>query len=243
MDKILLTARYAEGDLSEQEYREFEFIVKSDTELQEYLYDYKKVQLSFPSQWKNELDLTRLKTNATTTEVKKYVAEKIDYTVDNLWYFTLALVFVIGLFIWKPWTPNLYNEFRVSEQQIAAELINAPYKDFNLAADFVEKKQYYEAKLLVSKLYMKNPEDLKLSYYYGVILLQNNSYETIHKVLEPVLSSNSDYKDAAAYVMALSSLQQKNQSSCEEWLSKITKGSSYYLQANSLKEKLLNQSV
>lgn len=242
MDKVLLIARYVEGDLNAQEYREFETVVAQDSELQEYLYYYNDMHLNLGGQLKDALGLSKYSKEA-VVGAKSYVAEKIDYTVDHLWYLTVALVIAVGLFIWKPWTPDLYNEFKVTEQQFAAELNNTNYKDFTLAANFVEKKQFYEAKLVVSKLYMKSPEDMKLSYYYGVMLLQNGSYETIGKVLSPIFASNSSYKDAAAYVMALSSLKQKNNAGVELWLGKINRKSSYYAQATALKAKLLSQSV
>ncbi len=242
MDKVLLIARYVEGDLNAQEYREFQTVVAHDTELQEYLYYYNDMHLNLGGQLKEALGLTKYTKN-TAVEAKAYVAEKIDYTIDHLWYFTIALIIATGLFIWKPWTPDLYKEFMVTEHQVAAELNGTDYKDFTLAANFVENKQFYEAKLVVSKLYMKSPEDLKLSFFYGVMLLQNGSYETIDQVLSPIFASNSTYKDAAAYVMALSSLKQKDNASADLWLGKINKKSSYYAQATALKARILSQSV
>ena len=243
MDKILLTARYVEGDLNEQEYREFETVVKYDTELQEYVDYYKAMNDGLSGQLKDALGISIFKKPQIVPHTEEvYVREKITYTTDHLYYLTIALIMAIGLFIWKPWTPDLYNDFKVNEQEVFADLNAAPYQNFNLAVFYLKNKQPYEAKLVVSKVYMKNPEDLRLGYLYSIMLLENNSVETINTVLTPLLKSNT-YKDAAAYLMALSHLKKGNTAGCEEWLNKINQRSSFYNQASGLKLKLTNQSA
>ena len=241
MNKFLLITRYVEGDLNAEEYREFETVVACDAELREYLNSYNNIHASLNSQINEAFGLGSL--TMPNSREEKYVAEKITHTTDHIWYLTVALIIAVGLFIWKPWNPDLYKQYKVDDKQVVAQLQSNKNEEFHLAANFVKKKQYYDAKLVVSKLYMKNPEDVGLSYYYAIILLQNNSHETIREVLSPILSGNSSYKDAASYVLALSYLQQKKMAECKVWLDKISKDSTYFPSVTSLKSQLAEQSV
>ncbi|WP_199119521.1 hypothetical protein [Pedobacter sp. ASV28] len=237
MDKILFTARYVEGDLSENEYTEFENTVKYDKELQEYLLYYRDMHRNLGLQIRDVLALPSFK-KAKVTQDKPYVAEELSYGLDRLWFFTVALAMVTALLLWQPWKSSLYDQFKINEQYLTANLDKAPYQDFSLAAKYYNEKQYDEAKQVVAKLYMKNPEDVELGYYYGVMLLENNCFETISEVLMPIYDGKSAHKYDAAYMMALSYLKQGSSLDCQQWLVKIPKGTLYYHQAQELLGKL-----
>lgn len=235
MDKVLLAVKYVEGDLDERENRAFEEAVRYDSELQDYLASYKEINLNIGQQLKEALSFSRFRN---TENTQPYIAEKITYGLDYVWFLGWALTFVIAMLVWKPWKADLYQEFGYDHKVIAATLVNKPYQNFDKAAQFLEKKDYYEAKLIVSKTFTQNPNDFKLASSYAMILIADNRLETSREILYPFASANSIYKQDAAYMLALSFLKAGDNENCRLWLKKITGSSSNYQQSLQLLDKL-----
>jgi hypothetical protein len=237
MDKVLLAVKYVDGDLNEFEHRAFEDAVRYDSELQEYLASYREINRNVGQHLKEVLSFSRFRSAAVENE-EPYVAEKITYGLDYLWFFGWALAAVIALLIWKPWKSDLYEEFGFNNKVIAATLVKAPYQDFEKAAQFLENKDYYEAKRIVSKTFVQNPEDFKLASYYAMLLIADNCFETGREILYPFAKGNSVYKNDATYMLALSYLKVGDTENCKHWLKKITVESAHYQQSMQLLNKL-----
>lgn len=237
MNKVILAVKYVEGDLSELEYDAFEHAVKHDSELQGYLNSYREINNSVGEQLKEALTFTRPK-NANLEDNEVYVAEKITYGLDYVWFFGWALAAIIALLVWQPWRPNLYEEFGFNHDKIASALIKAPYQEFDKAAQFITQKDYYQAKLIVSKKFIQNPEDFKLVSYYSMLLIADNSLETSREVLYPFATGNSLHKNDASYMLALSYLKDGDMENCKNWLKKVAVNSNPYQQSVQLLRKL-----
>lgn len=243
MDKVLLAVKYVEGDLGELEHRAFEDALRYDSELQEYLASYREIDRNVGKHLKEVLGFSRFRNTSVLGKDEVYVAEKITYGLDYLWFLGWALAAVIALLIWKPWKANLYDEFGFNNKVIAATLVNTPYEGFEKAAHFLEKKDYYEAKLIVSKKFAKNPEDFKLASSYAMLLIADNCLETGREVLLPFVEGASKYKSDAAYMLAMSYLKVGDTENCNHWLRKIAAGSSRYQQSVELLDKLKEESA
>jgi len=235
MDKVLLAVKYVEGDLSEMEYKAFEDAVQQDGELREYLSYYKEIDLNIGAQLKDALRLPQFKKAESQTV---YVREKLTYGLDYLWYGVWLLAGIIALMVWKPWKTSLYDEFSLNNKSVVTALAAAPYQGFTEAAQYVENKDYYEAKLIIAKLYGKNPNDEKLAYYYAMVLMVDGRLETSRKVLQPLLKNNSNFKSEAMYMMALSYLKSEDIEKCAQWLRRIPQEAVHYQQSAQLLNKL-----
>lgn len=235
MDKMLLAVKYVDGDLNELEHQAFEDAMKSDEELQEYFSYYKEINSNIGVQLKEVLTFSKFK-KADSEET--YVAERLKSDLDYLWFVGWCLAIVLALLIWKPWKTELYEEFGLDHKTIASKLISAPYQGFEEAAHFLEKRDYYEAKRIVSKSFTQNPDDFKLAHYYAMLLIADNCLETGREVLYPFASANSIYKYEAAYTLALSYLKSGDKEKCRQWLKLIGASSPYYSQSVQLLNKL-----
>ena len=103
MDKVLLAVKYVEGDLGELEHRAFEDALRYDSELQEYLASYREINRNVGKHLKEVLGFSRFRNTSVLGKDEVYVAEKITYGLDYLWFLGWALAAVIALLIWKPW--------------------------------------------------------------------------------------------------------------------------------------------
>lgn len=235
MDKVLLAVKYVEGDLTEMEYKAFEDAVKKDGELKEYLSYYKEIHLNIGAQIKDAFKLPQFKKTYAETP---YKAEKLTFGLDYTWYGFWLLVGLVALMVWKPWKTSLYDEFSLDNKFVVSALNVAPYQGFAEAAQYVEKKHYYEAKLIISKLYGKNPSDERLAYYYAMVLIADGRMETSRQILQPLLKNGSDFKADAMYMMALSYLKEEDTANCMQWLREIPQGANHYHQSAQLLNKL-----
>lgn len=235
MDKVLLAVKYVEGDLNEMEYKAFEDAVQQDGELREYLSYYKEINLNIGAQLKDVLRLPQFKKTGLETS---YVGEKLTYGLDYLWYGFWLLVGIIALMVWKPWKTSLYDEFSLDNKFVASALASAPYQGFTEAAQYFEKKHYYEAKLIIAKLYGKNPNDQRLAYYYAMVLIADGRLETSREILQPLVKNGSDFKADAMYMMALSYLKGEDAEKCAQWLRRMPQEATHYQQSAQLLNKL-----
>lgn len=241
MDKILLTARYVEGDLSESEYGEFENIIKHDKELQQYLEHYKIINRSLDMQLMGALASKNRKSDTVTLPIKQNEPTK---EVDNIARVfiigaVIALTIVVGVFLFLR-NYNHYEQFKITDSEMITGFGKSSHIGLNQAAIHVGNGEYYEAKQIIEKLYLKNPDDNHLANHYAAILLANDCFETSKEVLYPVLNGNdTSNKYEAAYMIALSFLKEGNSKACKQWLSVIPLGSDRYAQANQLLSKLM----
>ena len=237
MDKILLTARYVEGDLSESEFGEYENIIKHDKELQEYLAHYKIINRSLDIQLMGAL-ASPARRDADKTSSLKQNLPKANMARVFVVGTAIALSIAISVFLFSRHY-NYYEQFKIADKEMIAGFLKSPEARMKEAAAHVSNGEYYEAKQIIEKLYVKNPDNNFLANHYAAILIVNDCLETSKEVLYPVLDgADADNKYEAAYMLALSFLKEGNYKSCRQWLSEIAPSSSRYAQANQLLKKL-----
>lgn len=239
-DKILLTARFVEGDLNEAELADFEARLQTDTELQQHLQDYRDVHLALQMQLAPDAKDAELKATLAKLNAQYFAQETkvVSFKPFIKWASGIAAVLVVGLFIWAPWRSSLYEEFNHPGQMLVTERGSASQTDLDKAASLYNEGKYAQAKPLLAQLYLKNPNDALLGYYYGQALIATQETAKGRALLTRLYEGESAFKYDASYAIALSYLKENNEAECKAWLQKIPEGTTHYEAASKLLKKL-----
>lgn len=223
-EKILLVARYLEGDMNLQEQAEFEVSVQSDSELQALLAEYKNVHQTLkmkiaPSDTDKQVEASLESFNKQYFSATKVVSFK-----QYLRWMSVAAVLIIGLFVWAPWSTGLYEKYAISKQMSVAERGEENENNLEKAAEFYNDGNFRSASELLQKEYTSSPDNAMVGYYYGVSLIETGKLEEARIVLTKIYDGQSVFKYDAAYYMGLSYVKEKNNQEALIWLRKIPKG-------------------
>jgi len=247
-EKLLTVARYLEGDMELQEKQEFEAQLEKDTELQDLVSEYKDIHETLkmkiaPLAADKEVEATisglnkQYFGNAQQTEpLVKSEAKVVSFKAYLKWI-SVAAVLVIGLFVWAPWSSGLYNKYAISKQMSVAERGESAGVLVK-AAELYNAGDYDDARKIMQKEYMSNPQDPLLSYYFSITLIENSQEYEARTVLAKLYEGESAFKYDAAYYIALSYIKQDNKKDALIWLSKIPEGTANYEKAKELSGKL-----
>ncbi|SOD15168.1 hypothetical protein [Pedobacter xixiisoli] len=249
-DKILWTARYAEGDLNETESLAYESLLKHDQELKEHLLDYLEAHgslrmlFAYDNERKSLVSTLEALNEEYFDNIEAAEAEidTVQPKVTKLstylrWVSGLAAVFVLGMLIWAPWKGDLYEQFNAAPQMNVAER-GAEKTDLDQAATLFNDKKYQEAKVALSKLNLADSQNAMVTYYYGVSLIETSEVAKGRLLLEELFKGDSVYKYDAAYAMAMSYLKEDKKVDTRFWLEKIPDGAVQFEKAQQLLKKL-----
>lgn len=239
-DKILWTAQYVEGDLSEEERLEFENLLVHDEELKQYLADYYDIHSSLQMELADDAGRAALVDTLKVLNVEHFEAAqpKVVKLSERLkWISAVAAVLVLGMLVWAPWKGDLYQQFNAIPQMSVAER-GAEKTDLDEAAALFNNKKYTEAKELLAKLNTAEPKNAMLAYYYGLSLMESSEPQKGRLLLEDLFKGQSVYKYEAAYAVAMSYLKEDKKIEAKQWLQKIPSTASPYAKAQELLKKL-----
>lgn len=152
-------------------------------------------------------------------------------------WIVLAAVLIVGLFVWAPWSSGLYNKYAISKQMSVAERGESAGV-LTKAAELYNSGDYDDARKIMQKEYMGNPQDPLLSYYFSITLIENSQEHEARTVLAKLYEGESAFKYDAAFYVALSYIKQDNKKEALIWLSKIPEGTANYEKAKELSGKL-----
>ncbi len=249
-EKLLVVARYLEGDMELQEKVAFEASVQADPELQGLIAEYENVHQTLkmkiaPTETDQEVRATLLALN------KQYFAvDEVDSTQNvkarpktgtlkpYLKWMSVAAVLIIGLLVWAPWSAGLYEKYAISKEMSVVERGDGDKNNLEKAADFYNSGDFTSASGLLEKEYSISPENAMAAYYYGVSLIEISRLDKSRAVLTKVYDGASVFKYDAAYYIALSYIKEKNNQEAITWLKKIPEGTSNYDKAQELTQKL-----
>lgn len=239
-DKILLTARFVEGDLNEAELADFEARLQTDAELQQHLQDYRDVHQALQMQLAPDAQDAELKATLAKLNTKYFAQETKVVSLKPFikWASGIAAVLMIGLFIWAPWRSSLYEEFNHPGQMLVTERGSASQTELDQAASLYNEGKYVQSKPLLARLYLKNPNDALLGYYYGQALMATEEVAKGRALLTKIYDGESAFKYDAAYAIALSYLKENNKDECKTWLQKVPEGTTHHEAAKDLLKKL-----
>lgn len=241
-DKILLTARYVEGDMDAAERAGYETQMENDADLQQHLVDYNYIHQSLKAKLAPDReDLLFRDTLSKFNDQyfkEKPVAKTVSLKPYINWLTAVAAVLFLGLLIWAPWQASLYESFAGNSQMAVAERGAEKETTLDKAAGFYNVKDYESAKILLQKEYTTHPENAMVTYYYGKTLIETKAIAQGRVLLNNIYNGESAFKYDAAYAVALSYLKEDNKEACKIWLQKIPAGTTHYEKAKELESKL-----
>lgn len=217
-DKILQTARYVEGDMDDKESLAYETQLAADPELQQYLANYREINLSLAMQF---ADNTALKEVLAPLNGKYFVArQKVPIWK---WLSRVAAVLLFGLLIWAPWrAKNLADKYAINAKMEIVERGNTNEDLETEVANYFNQGNFKKALPLLEKLHKAHPEDAFNTYFYAITLAKTHKTTQAINLFENLFAGNSVYKEDAAYQLAIIYLQQKNNAQAKKWLAKIS---------------------
>lgn len=239
-DKILLTARYAEGDLNEAEQTAFENRLQNDEELKQHLTDYNYIHQSLKMQLASNQDDELFRDTLRNLGQQYFTPapKVVSFKPYLKWITGIAAVLVIGLMIWAPWNGNLYHQYAGDSQMLVAERGAVQETDLDKAATFYNEKKFAEAQQILEKISIQQPNNAMIQYYYAQTLIQADSLTKARTMLESIYNGESVFKYDAAYAVAMSYLKENQKVECKLWLQKIPAGTTNYQKAQDLMLKL-----
>ena len=238
-DKILLAARYVEGDMDEAEKADFEMRMQNDVELQQHLKDYRHIHQSLKMQLAPDQQDLAFKESLRHVGPTYFATPKVlTFKTSLKWLSGVAAVLIVGLLVWAPWRSNLYDTYNNDAKMLVTERGAEKTTDLDRAATFFNDKKYKEAQNLLAKLTLEQPGNAMVSYYYGLTLIETNTLNEGRSTLTQVYNGESAFKYDAAYAMAMSYLKEDKKEECKAWLKKIPSGTTHYQKATTLLDKL-----
>lgn len=152
----------------------------------------------------------------------------------------VAAVLVIGLFVWQPWQPALYEKY--SATQMVAQTERGSHVDsvMNEATTAFNKQEYVTATVLLAEVVSKEPDNSFARFYFGVSLMRTDKIIQARAAFSKLFQGESTFKYEAAFYEALTYLHKsdKDIASAKEWLQKIPADASIYNKAQELLKKL-----
>lgn len=236
-------ARYAEGDMNAEERQAFDQELATNASLQEQLSLYREVHASLKQhfykddqqvQLENTLQRVRGEFFRSASKPAKVVSinRYLRYAVG------IAAVFLITLFVWKPWQKDLFGEYADTRMINPAERGATTDSLLQQAAIAFNKDDFKTASDLLEKAVNIHPEDAFSNFYYGVALLRAGETIKSQMVLGVIYDGESVFKYEAAFFIALAYLKDEDKVQCREWLRKIPADAPNYAKAQELLKKV-----
>ena len=256
-DKLLAVARYIEGDMDLQEKEAFESLLSKDAELQEMEADYRNIHQTLKMRIAPSEEDKQMQTTLSALNTQYFKAAATEATSNSpmiqppggksvkivsmkpyMKWISVAAVLVIGLFVWAPWSPSLYDQYGFSKQMSIAERGVEQKDQMAKAAAFYNDGDYAEARKILQQEYMMSPQNPMLAYYFAITLIETNQEYEARTVLVNLYNGESVFKYDAAFYVALSFVREGDNKQALEWLAKVPKENVNYAKAMSLSQKL-----
>jgi hypothetical protein len=219
-DKILLAARYVEGDLDEAEKADFENRLLKDKELKQHLNDYHEVHETLKMQWADEENNLEFKQTLKGLNQQYFQTETKIFSLKPFvkWTSAIAAVLFVGLMLWSPWKDNPYQEFIENNQMLVVDRGVTTLTDLDRAAAYFNAHQYAAAAPLLAKLHQEKPDDSMISYYYSISLIETGNFAGAKAILLKIYNGESAFKSEAAYALAMWYLKNDQKADAKSWL-------------------------
>lgn len=239
-DKILLTARYVEGDMDSSEQYEYELRLENEPDLNEHLRDYQEIHENFRLHLPIGASRQSFFPQDRNVERHYRVEEPDVIPVKSIleWFLGIAAVIIAIFLIWAPWNVNLYRTYAYFEKIPLPKNFVGDTTAMHKAVYLYNGGSYLLANHLLAAQHAKNPMSAELAYAYGNTLIETANLDEARAILESIAAGNSNFKYFADYSMALSYVREDNKTEAKLWLDKIPKTSESYPVAAELSSKL-----
>lgn len=244
-------ARYADGLMEAEEQQAFEAALATDAALQQQLALYREVDTSLQQQFGRDEQREQLqgtlrqmrqeffgKQTATEQQPEQRTAKVIPFKRYLTVAVAVAAVLIIGVFVWNPFSPDLYTKYAAT--QMVAQLERGSHVDSVLqnATLAFNNKEFTEAAVLLAEVVQTQPDNSYALFYFGVALMQSNQVPRARAVFEQLVKGESAFKYEATFYEALSYLKEGDKDAAKDWLEKIPADAPNYNKAQELMRKL-----
>lgn len=258
-DKEII-ARYEEGDLPEEERRQFEVELQRDPALAEELALYREIKATLrerlPADERREALLGTLQRmrplmSSSTSPASTGRDDLIGGTPNPLisikggkvtirYLGAIAAAAVVVLVLNLVWRSGSADFERLGRTEMVSTTERGDNADSLLqqAALFFNKQQFSQALPLLDRAVTADSTNQLALFYRGVARWHTGSVEAARMDLEQVYNKGSLLKDEAAFFIALSFATEKNTPAARQWLDKIPEGSPIATKAAELSDKL-----
>jgi len=242
MNDTILLNNYFNGLLSSEEARDVEARAASDPVFMEE-FTLRKEMEAFPRK-----EAERAAFMATLKTIRaEYLEEKVAETPriivarNNVrqWLALAASVTLLAAAIWfftRPGMPN-YEQY-AQHTPLSLTVMGETEQAKTEAETAFNQRDYVKALASLDQVLRTEPDNLKVTYYRGICLLELGRAAEARAVFEPLVTGNSAFQEDAIWYVALSYLQEKNMASCKIELTKIKSGEAHYKEAQEILERL-----
>lgn len=230
--------RYLQGELDADELASFENQMNENQEFAEKVNVYLNLNKHLKFRTENAQETEKLKST-----LQKLGNQHISHTPkiinlfqkNRVWLAAASIALIIGLFYFQGGKP-VYGDFA---QHPAMELTVRGSQNENLekAQTAFNHKNYETALELLDNALTEQPENAELQLYRGICLLETNRLDGAKESFN-TLKNNILYKNTALWYLALTSLKEKDYTSCKAFLKQIDPDSSEGKKAKKLLRKL-----
>lgn len=250
-------ARYVDDQMTADERQAFDAALETDPELQQQMALYLDVDTTLQQQFGR--DEQREQLQGTLQQMRQeYFGEKAASPLDTASApqtgvqpakvipfkrylgaaIAVAAVLIVGLFVWNPFAPNLYEKYAAT--QMVAQVERGSHIDTVLqdATTAFNNKEFTVAAVMLAEVVQQQPDNSYALFHFGVALLQTDQIPLARAVFEKLFKGESAFKYEAAFYEALSYLKEKDKDTAKDWLEKIPADAANYSKAQELMEKL-----
>lgn len=257
-DKEII-ARYEEGDLPEEERRQFETELQQDPALAEELALYREIKATLqdrlPADGQREAligTLHKLRPlvaapgsatgpgSAASAPSPTPAAAPTGRVIRMRWISAVAAACIVGIIALLVWPSGSGNLDRLGRTEMVGTTERGDNTDslMQQAAVFFNNQQFGQALPLLDKAVNADSTNQLALFYRGVARWHTGAVDPARKDLQQVYDKGSVLKDEAAFFMALGFATEKNTPAARQWLDRIPQGSPVSAKAKELSDKL-----
>jgi hypothetical protein len=233
-------ARFAEGDMTEEERLQFSAALETDQQLSQQLKEYHHIHSSLRMKLVDDESDKALKASLDDFG-KEYFGEQarvVPFRRYITWAASIAAVFVLFL-IWAPWQANVYEQYAATIMPATAERGEGNIQqEMQDATKAFNEKDFSLAKAKLETVLKADPTNNMAILYYGISLIETDETEKARKNLLVVFNGESVFKYDSGFYIALSYLKEKKEKECINWLKKIPSDAANYDKAQKLIREL-----
>ncbi|MFT6415774.1 MAG: tetratricopeptide (TPR) repeat protein [Gammaproteobacteria bacterium] len=240
---MLLFDDYLQGALSLKEQKELEQRIQEEPELGDAFAVFKDLNGHLEHSFSKERSdfRTQLKAMGDAHFKKSTIVEAKETKVIRftpLRYLVAAsVVFLFGTIMWMQLSTPTYADYPV-HQDISLTIRTDGELAFAKAEKAFNTGAYEEAILFFNSILSNTPNNVEVSYYKGIALVELNRFDEADGIFSNITNGNSVYKYKALWSQALSKLKQKDAKACIKILQKIPAEAEDYEKAQDLLDKL-----
>jgi len=241
---------YFEGTLTGSEQKEFERLLKEDSDFAQSVEAFQMVRAHFTDRFEKEKAAEPLKETLakfndkffkdSEAEISNAAAPVLVSIRKKIWWAVAAIAATIVLLVALnrgSKEQNLYAEFARLPQ---AAFVEKGEQENTLAAaeKYFNEKNYSKALIEINRALEVLPESSELLFYKGLCLLELENLPGARLIFESLKQGNSAYREDALWFLALSYLRSEELQKAREQLQQIPPDGSHFSEAQELIDRL-----